>query len=117
MSHNNDPIKEYKAYRWGVSNLTKDDGLSSNYEDDLHACSNDLSEEGSIREEREHAKFAEIKRQERADKYNNINNNNKSNTNAGLQIIKWIFIIFWLLPFVVNVIMGIIGAIFVSIFV
>lgn len=76
---NNDPIQELKPFRWGIDNLTEDDGLNPNYSDDLHNCSNDLSEEGSIVEEIEHAEFAKRKKQERLNNYSNYKYQTKNN--------------------------------------
>lgn len=62
--NNDDPIQELGSFRLGLDNLTEDNEIDSNYSNDLHNCSNDLSNEGSIREEIEHAKFARMKKEE-----------------------------------------------------
>lgn len=62
--NNDDPIQEVGSFRLGLDNLTENNEINSDYSDDLHNCSNDLSNEGSIREEIEHAKFARMKKEE-----------------------------------------------------
>ena len=54
---NDDPIKENNPFRIGLDNLTGDDEINSGIEyNDLHNCSNDLSDRGSRIEEIAHAK-------------------------------------------------------------
>lgn len=61
--NNNDPIQENKKFRFGLDDLIKDDSINGMDDySDLHDCSNDLSDRGSIKEEYEHARFAENKR-------------------------------------------------------
>ena len=60
---NDDPIKENNPFRIGLDNLTGNDEINSGIEyNDLHNCSNDLSDRGSRIEEIAHAKFAEAQR-------------------------------------------------------
>lgn len=62
--NNDDPIQEVGSFRLGLDNLAENKEINSEYVDDLHNCSNDLSNEGSIKEEIEHAKFARMKKEE-----------------------------------------------------
>lgn len=71
---NNGPIQDVSHFRLGLDNLTENIEINSEYSDDLHNCSNDLSNEGSIREEIEHAKFAKMKKEELLDR----NSSNKT---------------------------------------
>lgn len=65
--NNNDPIQENNPLRLGIDNLLEDDSynlLDDDFEEynDLHDCSDDLSDRGSAREAIEHEKFANQKR-------------------------------------------------------
>lgn len=73
FDNDDNPIKESTPFRIGLDNLTESDDI--NYTDDeaydafsdpssdFHECSNDLSDEGSRKEELAHARYAEYKRQ------------------------------------------------------
>lgn len=117
---NNDPIQDYNPGALKMKelyeNLTgdedysgRDEDYSETYTPNLHNCSNDLSEEGSIREEREHAKYASKLKQEVINRnngqgyygksnYNNVNYKNagykKSNSHEkSITMLLWVILI------------------------
>lgn len=64
MRNNDDPIQDMSPFRMGLDNLTENQEINNDYSSDLHNCSNDLSNKGSIREEIAHAEFARKRREE-----------------------------------------------------
>ena len=64
MKINDDPIQDVSSFRLGLDNLVENKEINSEYQNNLHNCSNDLSLKGSIKEEREHAEFARMKKEE-----------------------------------------------------
>ena len=90
---NNDPIKEYNPMQLRIDHLAEKFEMYTEKEDavtDLHDCSNDLSEKGSIKEEYEHAKYAENIRK---NKKNSIQQGNYTNKISGSNVISIIGII------------------------
>lgn len=108
MRNNDDPIQDLTPFRIGLDNIAENDEINakySEYKDDLHDCSDDLSNEGSIREEIAHAQFARKKREEmleNTDRYalKNANTNKKATNSISKTIIIFIIVFLWM---VINV--------------
>lgn len=98
MNNNDDPIQENSPLRLGVNRLIEDDEYRT-YSDDLHDCSTDLSENGSIKEEKAHADFARMRREARYNTttfkstINEFSNKGRKANNAAAIIVFIIFIV------------------------
>lgn len=103
MIDNNDPIQEKKVFRVGLDDLTENNDVNTFEYNDLHNCSNDLSDRGSRLEEIAHARYAESKRRNSYSSYNS----NKTTTTAS----KWITFIILFLFIGIPIIEAIIGVI------
>lgn len=98
MAYNNDPIKDYNPASLKIDRLKEKLEMYIDREDsvtDLHDCSNDLSDSGSRKEEYEHAKFAEKKRQNFKQNYNtwSYNTTKKNYNNVNRQGVVVVIIV------------------------